>query len=237
MIHDYYYQDTDEGKKLFAVGLNHVEGSTAIIDIDEDCEIIGSNVVFYNYMEFRYSLIVRFKNTSKLKTICDKAFGEYYEHANEFEFEKCPNLEEIGYQAFYRCGIKVLNLGNCIHLKQIKESAFEESRIEELILPKSLSIIGASAFNGCYKLRDVKIPPDINVTKIPGQLFSYSKLTSFHINSKVTDFRMSAFSNCIFIEDITLDNSNKNFIKIGKCFYSTDQKNLLGYVLMNEMLL
>lgn len=76
----------------------------------------------------------------------------------------------------------------------------------EVVLPKSLKVIGFSAFYHCENLVSVNIPN--SVTSIGSYAFCHcSKLTSVTIPNSVTSIGDSAFAVCSSLTSITIPNS------------------------------
>jgi len=103
-----------------------------------------------------------FKGFSKLTTVIPaetlkrigwSAFRQCYK-LSEFDFTKCPELEEIMNQAFHECkALNNVDLSNCNNLMVIAWSAFNGSGKGSdvtLVLPTngSLTTIGGNGFNG-----------------------------------------------------------------------------------------
>ena len=103
-----------------------------------------------------------FKGFSKLTTVIPaetlkrigwSAFRQCYK-LSDFDFTKCPELEEIMNQAFHECkNLNNVDLSNCNNLMLIAWSAFNGSgkgKEVTLVLPTSgsLNTIGGNGFNG-----------------------------------------------------------------------------------------
>jgi hypothetical protein len=75
------------------------------------------------------------------------------------------------------------------------EGAFQNSGVTNVIIPGSVTSIGASAFDGCSFLISVSIPN--NVTSIGVEAFAYCrKLTTVTVPSSATNIDVEAFFNC-----------------------------------------
>lgn len=227
------YHYTTEGKTLTSMFWKYELSARQpnIVEIDADCEIIGSHASYSLYFT-----TLSFSGISQLKKINDSAFQN--KNLKKFEFEKCPLLEEIGANAFAKCNIKILDLSFCRNLKLIKENSFDESEIEILSLPSSIVELGEGAFGYCYNLREINIPSDINLIKIPNLLFAKTKISSFTITAKVADIQMGAFNGCPLLKDIYFDETNQNIVRRNDCLFSSDLNKIIAiYPNVTEVIL
>ena len=106
-----------------------------------------------------------FYQNKEIKTV---RFEEGTCRIGEWAFAECDQLCEVDFpislkmideSAFYGCPLDIVNLPPC--LRKIGHSAFEETKIRELVLPDSLVILGDWAFLDCGELESVKISDGI----------------------------------------------------------------------------
>ena len=106
---------------------------------------------------------------------------------------------------------------------RIGDYAFYVTKLEEIIIPVSVTSIGMGAFSECYHLTEITIPN--GVTSIGNYVFSgCGNLTSITLPNSVTTIGDYAFDNCWNLTSITLPNS---VTRIGdyafdNCWYLTD---------------
>ena len=115
------------------------------------------------------------------------------------------------------------------------ENAFSESSIKEMIIPKKVSIIKASAFYKCKKLTTNDFEKNSNLIKICDNAFSESSLEKINIPINVVEIGKNAFSNCSKLKWINiLDDSNLTIIEENAFNHSivsftvTSKVNLIG---------
>ncbi len=96
-----------------------------------------------------------------------------------------------------------------LNVSSVKASAFlNNTIIEQVILPETVTSIGSSAFSGCSGLQSINIPT--GVTKIESETFkNCSELTKIVIPDGVTDIGYLAFYDCKKLEELTMPCSAK----------------------------
>jgi hypothetical protein len=97
------------------------------------------------------------------------------------------------------------------------------SKIQEVVLPDNLKVIGVAAFRGCSKLSKINIPP--SVTQIVNWAFSGTALTELHIPASVTYFGPSG--HCIDMEKINVDPANECLTSIDGVLYDKQVTKLI----------
>ena len=91
-------------------------------------------------------------------------------------------------------------------LTTLERAFVSATGLTSVVLPKSLTSIGASAFKGCDNLTSIVIPD--SVTTIDLSAFAgCSRLTSIVIPDSVTTIDQSAFSNCSNLSSIEIPDS------------------------------
>ena len=125
----------------------------------------------------------------------------------DYAFQYCTGLQKVIVSDIAAwCGIKFSGYAaNPLCCAQHLYSD-DNTEIEELVIPSSVTSIGDYAFKDCLKLTSVTIPN--NVTTIGGNAFSgCSGLTSITVGNGVTSIGGYAFSNCTGLTNINIPNS------------------------------
>lgn len=178
--------------------------------------------------------------------ICDECF-KFCREIEEVTFEEGSCLKKIGFHAFYHCEtitkivipktVEELCVGcfeRCRSLAQVKfeegsiikkigSSAFEDTIIDDLIIPKSVQEIGKECFmnlsNKC--LRTVSFEEGTNIKKLGDRAFYYSNIRKFVIPKSVEEIGTECFSECHSLSQVTFENETmiKTFSRMS--FYKT----------------
>ncbi len=186
---------TDETEYTIKSGLKVMAGAfnnSGITDIFFENGIIAiSEYLFFDNKELQRIVL-----PVTLKEIGDCAFSgcdllesvefeERYEiHHESGEYVKLePELERIGYDAFYNCSLLTgFDFGHCI--KEIGSHAFFGCvGINELYIPKSMSYIGNYAFAGCTGLETVFIMPEVSSWYAENMLYAEYNAFDGYINT------------------------------------------------------
>jgi hypothetical protein len=83
-------------------------------------------------------------------------------------FSMCKTIEEIAFEPGSR-------------LKQIGQSAFSESSLKRIFIPKSVEVIGVTCFCRCRSLRDVKIESPSGLLLIEDRAFADTQISHLTI--------------------------------------------------------
>lgn len=120
----------------------------------------------------------------------------------------------------------ILDLTECTSLKEIPEKAFyERENLEQVILPTSVTKIGKNAF---YKT-SIKEIDLTNITSIENFAFKQSKLKEISIPEKLTEIGVSAFADIETLENINVNEKNKNYVSENGILFSKDKKKIISY--------
>ena len=131
------------------------------------------------------------------------------------------------------------------NVTSIGDDAFSTVNIVSLVIPENIRQIGASAFKGCTKLKDLTINTT-QITTIPGYCFykcpissislpnnittigdyafSETNLTEITLPNSVTSIGDYAFANCTELKSISLQN---NITEIGKYAFSNTKLSVI----------
>ncbi len=148
------------------------------------CSLYANAIDFYDF----YKNGFYYKYVSKDDHTCETALKNYYEtiYTGDVVIPETTTYSGvtytvvgIGYMTFY----------------------YSKSSLKSVSIPKSVTYIGESAFNGCSALTEIIIPD--SVTTIGKDAFrDCSKLTSVTLGNSVTEIGNYAFDHCSSLESI-----------------------------------
>ncbi len=102
------------------------------------------------------------------------------------------SVRHIGNYAFALAKLDSIDLEG---VATVGASAFQGSRLEQLVLPDSVTHVGPLAFQGCRYLRQVQL--SASMTSVPDWCFSLcSQLTAISIPAGITAVESAAFQGC-----------------------------------------
>ena len=102
--------------------------------------------------------------------------------------------------------IKIADMYEGVPVTELCDGVFQEKNIVSVIIPNSITSIGAFAFSGCSSLTSVTIGD--SVTSIGSYAFSdCTSLTSVTIGDSVTSIRSYAFAYCKSLTSVTIPDS------------------------------
>ncbi len=139
------------------------------------------------------------------------------------------NISEIGSEAFSECpklSVIIFEAGGTKPLI-IGEEAFYDLPIKEIQLPERVTTIGKKAFNDCDYLTEFVIPEGVKEVGTDA-LNGCDRLRKVKISSTVETLGeyspriflpFGGFSNCAALEEIIVDENNKNFASVDGILY------------------
>jgi len=150
---------------------------------------------------FRGNAFVKKVTTpSTLKIIASHAFREM-SALEEIILNAGPELEYVNDAEVYGCkALKRADLSGMVGLVDLGNGGTYDhtftgcSSLTEVILPKSLKVVGSSVFNGCTSLASIDLPDGL--TTIRGNAFTSCAFTEIEIPSTVTYIGDYAFQSC-----------------------------------------
>ena len=159
-----------------------------------------------------------------VKVIPYYAFG-MCENLKEILIPDDSNLEVIQRSAFYRCGLKKINLENS-KVRELGQQCFQECLFEHITLPETLVKIGNNVFWNCEELISVGIPAsleelgescflecislkvlDLSNTKvevIPQTCFAASGVETVIFPQGLKRLNDSVFESCHYLKELEL---------------------------------
>jgi len=112
-------------------------------------------------------------------------------------------------------------------LTNIERYAFEScENLEYVEIPNSVTAIGSGAFSHCKKLKAVVISD--NVKSLESFVFSYcTNLREFHVGKNLASIDPHAFNNCASLQKFIVDEENQTFCVYNNSLYSKDMQELI----------
>lgn len=113
-------------------------------------------------------------------------------------------VENVGNNAFLRCGITSLSIANTV--KTIGEYAFSQTSISSLVIPSSVRTIEKGAFSSCQSLKKVEIANGLKVIR-NWAFQDCRKLRSVTIPPSVSSIGLGAFKECYDLRNVKMPES------------------------------
>ena len=144
-----YFQGLLHKNKCLIAAKDDILKDYAFPEIEPDTRLIAGGALAY--CQYGPSKI-----PASVKYICEGAF-EKNKVVTFLNMENCPELTTIERWAFRNCpNLETVDFSHAT--QSIGDSAFFGSQVHEILLPKSLDMIGVGAFDNCTKLNWVIIP-------------------------------------------------------------------------------
>lgn len=179
-INKYYYTDglLIEARSYYAE-VTHYSGSESVIFIPEYFEYNGQDLV--------------------ISKIGDDCFaGNYY--ISEVRFSNRTSAIEVGNRAFYNTPI---NHFDFTYVSTIRNNAFSQTALEEVVTSDMLVQIGTGAFENCKQLTKADFSKSIYLTTLGSSIFSgCESLSKINLSNSVNEIQDRAFANCTMITDL-----------------------------------
>lgn len=140
---------------------------------------------------------------STLTAIPNRAFSNNRSLAT-VAIDEGSQMTEIGMGAFRGCrDLTSISIPGTV--TTIGSNAFVNTRLEILVLPTSLAVLGDGAFQEISTLTTVTGWPE-NMTTIPNSLFKNDAQLLFSLPEQITEIGNNAFEGCVSITSVDLSN-------------------------------
>lgn len=138
----------------------------------------------------------------------DGTVMKFYSSAKPFEYDLVETeLRMDGWTIFTFAG----------DITYIPQQAFQtKEKLQEVVIPKSITSIGVNAFNKCYSLESIAIPD--SVVSIGANAFNYCwELKTIYIGSGLTEVDNIFLKDCASLEIISVSPNNTVFDSRENC--------------------
>lgn len=186
---------------------NMFKGFTAISEVtfESDITSIGASA-------FEECISLTYIDISKVEIIGDNAFAKSGLYSITIPsngivlgtgvFANCQSLYELIFEA--------PNADETKNITEIPDFSFTGTILVDVILPDSVTRIGADAFSHILTLNNFSISEDSELASISDFAFAgCSNILNFYIPNKVTLIGEEAFEDCTALRDVTFGPNNK----------------------------
>lgn len=177
----------------------------------------GDNNTVIFQSSYRNNRVVEIKEHAfKEKNIEEVIMTDGYVSIGKAAFQGCTKLNQIILPGSLK-EIKAFALQGCSNLKSIvlpqlieiiEEYAFAETGVKNVIIPKSVLIIGKGIFSGCQNLETISI--DENIDSIPDNIFyNCCNLRKIKLHEKISSIGDYSFAGCSELKELFIPDSVK----------------------------
>lgn len=165
--------------------------------------ILPCNTVEIGQSAFAYSIhLTEIQFNESLKKI-GKASFTYCNRLATDPFILPPNLEFLGYQAFYGCHSLAGEVILPQSLKIIDGAAFYHTEISRIEIPETVEYLGDFAFYGC-NLKEIDLPDNCHLDTRGCQFWGNFELERVHLPANCTQIPEFIFESCIKLNEVNL---------------------------------
>lgn len=142
--------------------------------------------------------------TNKLTKVTINPDNDHYKNYENLIIGKSHNKsDEFDVLVFADRDIKRVEIPPFI--KQIASFAFSESKIEKVIIPRPITLIGEKSFHYCQMLKRLEIPNESKLQIIDNKAFSESSIECFYIPRHIRAICEYAFCYCYHLKILEFD--------------------------------
>lgn len=202
----------------------------------------GTSVISSSMVNYGCNVVVVPNSVTKLS---DQAFKGYF-NLKRVVFQEGSQVQDIGYYCFSDSNIEYVNIPksikmlkcqtfyNCKALKHVtlneglttldqnsnnNYGVFQNSGLEDVTLPNTLTYVGNYAFSYCPNLRSVRVQNDSQLSSIGNYAFSNSGVQSITFPKTLSYVGSDAFQNCGGLATVYVESGCK--ITASKCVNSS----------------
>ena len=106
-------------------------------------------------------------------------------------------------------------------LEKLGDKCFQDTGLEEIVVPAGVTTIGSEAFRGCWKLRSASFQKGGVLEEMGESCFQKSGLEEFAVPSSVKKIGAKAFADCTRLTKVSFKRDSR-LESIGRlCFHNT----------------
>ena len=175
-----------------------------------------------------------FSNTPITSIIFDE--GSTINKIGAYSFAYCSNLSsisipnslsDIGSYAFLKSGISSISFNQNSNLIEIKEGTFQNTKLQQIVLPDSINKIAKNAFRNNEELYSVSFGN--NITSIESNAFYNSGLKQIFIPESISYIGEYAFAGLRNVNDFVVDEDNAFYKSVDGVLFSKNLKKLIAF--------
>lgn len=145
-----------------------------------------------------------YEEAAKVTSIPSDFFGENKHKISTFnELQYFANLQVIKDKAFHESNLSQIIIPEGV--THIGYQAFFRTNIASIVIPDSVKTMGSATFNSCSNLHDVTLSK--NLTSIPKYAFEFTNLQCIIIPEGVKSINDRGFAHCNILIEVTIPSS------------------------------
>ena len=187
---------------------------------------IPANVTFIGRAAFAYTALasLTFAQDAKITTIEQYAFRGTKDLTS---VEIPASVNALGTGVFMESGLQSVSFAADIQLANIPQKAFAQTKLTEVILPNSVTVVDHNAFQNVQTLKKVRFGENGGI-RLMSNAFYHTGLESLDIPANVTYIGEYCFAALPNLENFTVAADNPNYKAVDGVLMSKDGRTLIA---------